>query len=115
MSAEYPVCCTGKGTHGKITFPSLVREDDGSVHERRLRKAPAPWPRDARLDTGEALPPWTTTIIDPHLTFFRGSERWEWSCPKCHPWRLNGRNLRAWMDVAETRGSRVLDLSNLRR
>src|SRR3954462_5361413 len=98
---RFSVRCTGRGAHGRITWPDLILADDDTLREGPTRLAPLAAGQSRRKALIRA---------ESHRT---RNESWHWRCPRCGIDRpLTEDHLRAWM---KTQSSGVLDISLLPR
>ena len=117
MSQRITVCCTGKGTHGRVQWPALLVDGD-SIIELLVRKGRSGLPTNTPVNAeGEAyvgeLMSFAMLPVESHRQPDGG---WRWKCPKCRLDKpLSNDNLRKWVDSLLTRGDKVADISHIPR
>lgn len=114
---RFTVCCTDKGTHGRVEFAPVVF-DDGAVREVLVRtgKNPAPQAVYVDPDDGKTYTAGRRAVLPvaSHRTTHEGAERWRWECPRCRrDVVLNGVNMRRALAGLGAAGVAVLDISML--
>lgn len=113
---KFQVVCTGRGTHGQISWPELTLTEDGNIVEKRYRSAPVP--TEIRGKTvhveGDSKPAVVSRKMPVEATQHRSEAgTWRWRCPRCGIDRpLLDENLRRWMRATQ---SDMLDISHLPR
>jgi hypothetical protein len=112
---RFNVVCTGRGQHGRITWPGLILADDRTIRQETARQAASPIRGivEGIIDGERVSGPLdhrTVVRVESHRSE-RGT--WQWKCKRCGIDKpLSEDHLRAWMNA--TPGS-VLDISHLPR
>lgn len=118
---DFTICCTDKGSHGRITIEVLKVRADGTLTQVRPRLAKAPW-RAGSTVTGtfgaetysDAAPAHYVAMTDDAREDHAGRERWRFVCDKCgRDTVLTGGNLRKAVSGLLATRRRSLDVSLL--
>ena len=117
MNERITVCCTGKGTHGRIDWDrfDVIRDDIEHVTTRRGR-SPLRGEGTAQEDGRQIPISIGARMIVPATPSRADHGTWRWKCPKCGRDRpLTDANLRAALILLARNGEPVLDISRLPR
>lgn len=117
VTERVTVCCTGKGTHGRIDWDRFDVIGDDVTHVTTRRGRSQVRGKGTAQEDGRQIPIGIgARMIVPASPSQAEHGTWRWKCPKCRCDRpLTDANLRAALIMLARTGSPLLDISRLPR